>query len=98
MEAVGEPRAFEPRPGDAVGGRHFDALMIGARPGAANRALAADDERAVQVIELREAVEDQRHLRRFIFDDRLGQERGQDRLRRGAGHRGVDSPRLARRP
>ena len=37
--------------------------------------MAADDERAIQAIEPREAVEDQRHLRRFVFDDRLGQQR-----------------------
>ena len=39
VEAVGEPRAFEPGPGDAVGRCHFDALVFGAGTDAANRAL-----------------------------------------------------------
>ena len=71
----GNHAPFKPRPGDAVGRRQLDALMFGVGPAAADRAVVADDERAVEVIEAREAVEDERHLRRFVFDDRLSQQR-----------------------
>ena len=99
VEAVGKPRAVELRPRDAVGRRELDLLMILIGSGAGDRALAADDEHAVEPAELRVAVEDERRLGRSDIRSSLAPAAaGAIVCVAAAGRRGVDSRRLRRRP
>src|SRR5262245_61043767 len=95
MEAVGEPAALELRASNSLLGHELDSLQFTFWAGALDRALAADHQCAVLRVELCEAVENERGLGRIVFDHCLPQQRWANRLRSGAGVRGVHAARLA---
>src|SRR3954463_3628303 len=74
VEPVWEPRALQPRAGETLRSRHLDSLEMRAWSSAAYCAGVADYQRAVEVVEPRKPVEDERHLRRLVLDNCLREE------------------------
>src|SRR3954471_7357596 len=93
VESIGKPRALQPWSRETVRRRHLDTLEVRARSRAAYRARVANDECTVEVVEAREPVEDKRHLRRLILDDRLREKGRHNCLRRRSRHRCKYPPR-----